>query len=413
MRTVSLKVLSWYMAIAAIVAEYTVSANLLTDLGSSYVSDGGLLIEKIHPGSYLAVLAGLLRTAHEAGRHDGMRRWVAKNGPLGVFLSGMVFCSTYALACTGTGGVIALVDSFLPAGMLAMALCDLTAPAVRRLRALIQFLLVLNTIVALAEFFTQAHLVPVSLSGGDATSEFRPAAFYDHPLTGSTATMMGLFLRPNSAEAPFLAAGFVTILIAALLAFGERAPILLAMASMAMCYAGRLGRRMLRRQIGWRDGAPVILAALLAVLATGAASAGGFGSRLGTHLYWDASAQVRMNEFGILQSLTTPELLFGCERSELLALIEPLRLTGGVGALENFWLVMLTTLGALCFPIFVAALLGLLVWLWRLSDCQGRMMIVTLILAASASNSLGRKSTLLISLVACVVSARRPAHAVT
>jgi hypothetical protein len=46
----------------------------------------------------------------------------------------------------------------------------------------------------------------------------------------------------------------------------------------------------------------------------------------------------------------------------------------------------------------------LLRWLWRTGDRSGRLMVIILIATASTSNSLGRKSTLLMMLVACVVA---------
>ena len=107
-------------------------------------------------------------------------------------------------------------------------------------------------------------------------------------------------------------------------------------------------------------------------------------------------------------------MLFGARRVDTLALIEPLRLEYGVDVLENFWLLMFVSLGALCFTVFVAGMFALVRWLWLRSDTPNRMMIVALLLAASASNSLGRKSTLLLILVACVMSnsAQAPARRV-
>jgi hypothetical protein len=397
--------LSWHFALAAVVVEFTVSASLLTDAGSSYVSEGGDILEKIHPGSYLALLAGLCRVADSLyWPHSAPPLWRQRNRALGVFIGGILFCCAYALACSGSGGVIALVDTFLPAGMLALALSDMPRHGLRRLRRLTQSLLVLNAMVALGEMATQCHLVPVSLSGGDTAAEFRPTGFYDHPLTGAAATMMGVFLRPDAARAPVRSLGFSTLMMAALLAFGERTPLFLAVIALSCCYAAGLAEKMFRRALRWWDALPILIASLIGVLVASVVFAGGISSRLSAHLYWDASAQVRMTEFGIIPLLTPAELLFGCRRDDLLALIEPLRLSAGVGALENFWLVMLATLGLFCFPLFLMALAGLLTWLWRRTDCRGRMMVVTLIMAASASNSLGRKSTLLVMLVASVLA---------
>jgi hypothetical protein len=136
-----------------------------------------------------------------------------------------------------------------------------------------------------------------------------------------------------------------------------------------------------------------------------ASANGGIGTRLSAHLYWDTSAQVRLSQFGILSLLTPRELLFGCGRTELLALIEPLRLSAHVGVIENFWLLALVTLGLIAYPIFVMSFVALIHRLWQLNDAPGKIMIMTFVCVASSSNSLGRKSTLLVALVACVLAA--------
>jgi hypothetical protein len=122
------------------------------------------------------------------------------------------------------------------------------------------------------------------------------------------------------------------------------------------------------------------------------------------HLYWDASAGVRLRVYTILGMISTPELIFGTRRDDLLALLEPMRLAYHVGVIENFWLGLLLTLGLIGFPVFVTTFAALLRWLWRQGDRQGRAMIVTLLLVATASNSLGRKSMLLVALTACVLA---------
>jgi hypothetical protein len=63
---------------------------------------------------------------------------------------------------------------------------------------------------------------------------------------------------------------------------------------------------------------------------------------------------------------------------------------------------MFISLGVLGFPFFIAGFLALLVSCWRQSNYHGRMMIVLVMLVASTSNSLGRKSPLLVLMVAAL-----------
>jgi hypothetical protein len=57
--------------------------------------------------------------------------------------------------------------------------------------------------------------------------------------------------------------------------------------------------------------------------------------------------------------------------------------------------------------MFLAAIGALSQWCWRVSGERGRALLVEVLLVASASNSLGRKSTVLVCLVATVCAVER------
>jgi hypothetical protein len=318
----------------------------------------------------------------------------------------MTVCMGAAFAFTGTGALIALIDTFLPAGALALALADADNAALRHLRRLLQCLFVLNATIALVEAALQLHLFPVPPDPSFAGNDFRPVGLTDHPLTGATATMLGWMLRPDFARAPLANLAYQGLMIAALSAFAERAPLALGLCGAIAVASTGMARRIAGRHIRPRDAVSFVTAPLAIAALLGVAIASGIGQRLGAHLYWDDSAGVRLSAFNILFMLSAPEWIFGTRREDLIAMIEPLRLTYHVGVIENFWLVMLVTLGVIGFPVFVASLASLLTWLWRQADRTGRVMVFTLVVASSCSNSLGRKSMLLVLLVACVLAAK-------
>jgi hypothetical protein len=396
--------LALWLVSAALTVELTTSSNLLSALGSHYVADGGWLVEKLHPGSYLAAAAMAARLTR--GFRPLRNTWslIWDEPDLAVFLAVIVFCMTYATAITGAGNVIALMDSFLPAGMIGVALTGMTKVDAAWIKNLLRLLLLLNGCLALCEATAGNHLVPIDPGLHERDLDFRPTALYDHALTGSTATLLGLFLLPDPERRPMAAYAYGACMFAALLVFGGRVALLLAPLFMSCWYLSYLGQR-----VAWRRLAPSHLAPVfIAVAAGGAVVCGvmesGLGERLVAHLYWDPSARARLDQFQILAWLDGPQILFGSSRTDTLALIEPLRLEYGIDVLENFWLLMFVSLGALCFPVFVVGMLALVRSLWRHSDMPGRMMVTALLLAASASNSLGRKSTLLVLLVACVMA---------
>jgi hypothetical protein len=74
----------------------------------------------------------------------------------------------------------------------------------------------------------------------------------------------------------------------------------------------------------------------------------------------------------------------------------------GVEVIENFWLLMFVSLGFAGFLIFLVGFFSLLCWCWARSGLRGRVLLVAVVAVASTSNSLGRKSTLLVGLVAAI-----------
>jgi hypothetical protein len=142
---------------------------------------------------------------------------------------------------------------------------------------------------------------------------------------------------------------------------------------------------------------------LIACAAIGVGSiSAGLGERLLTHLYWDQSAQVRLAQWTVFSDLSVWQVLLGARREDMLALLAPLWLRSGVGVLENFWLLMFVSLGAIGFPIFVLAFYALLSWCWKRTGARGRVLLASFVIVVSTSNSLGRKSTLLVALVAAI-----------
>jgi hypothetical protein len=81
-----------------------------------------------------------------------------------------------------------------------------------------------------------------------------------------------------------------------------------------------------------------------------------------------------------------------------------MRLSHGVPVIENFWLLMFLNLGLSAFPLFFAGFACLLVWCARQADGRAMPLVLATLATASASNSLGRKSALLLVLVAAACS---------
>jgi len=110
-------------------------------------------------------------------------------------------------------------------------------------------------------------------------------------------------------------------------------------------YFARLRPHAMMRALRLTHFVPVFVVGAAVLPFTWVALAAGWAARLQRHIFWDASAQARIAQFHLLALMSPTQLMFGCRRTDLLALIEPLRLTYGVDVIENFWLLHFATLG--------------------------------------------------------------------
>ncbi|HTR16908.1 MAG TPA: VpsF family polysaccharide biosynthesis protein [Acetobacteraceae bacterium] len=388
----------------AVVVNLLVSGNLLMMLGIPYALDGGALPEKLHPGTYLALAAFLLWLARERARLPHLLR---RERPAVVFLAALAVCFVWSAGTTGKNHLVVFLESFLPAGLLALVLGGAEPAALRRLGRVVLWLLAANVLLALAEAMLHANLITFYLDAKPTVQkagEFRPTALYDHPLTGAALTMMGCFLAAALPGRPWRwpwgRGWWLGLFLAGLLAFGERSALAVTVVLLGGWYGAALLRRVLTRRLGRADlaglcAALLVLPAVAALLLTQTA----VGDRLIAHSHWDASAEVRSVQWRLLSLMTREEFLFGVTRMRREVLLHQLGLTYPIGVIENFWLLLLTDLGAVGFAVFVAGFLALLLWGWRRATPLGRVMLIGVVLVASGSNSLGRKSNVLTVLV--------------
>ena len=286
-----------WLAVAGVCTELCVSANLLTLLGVPYVSEGGALPLKLHPGTYLLLAACLAACASGQAARSTDSRLLA-------FFAAIGGCLAWLGLMTGAGNMIVLLDTFLPAGCLAVALAGARAGTQAALRRAMQILLCGNALLALGETVVQATLIPLYLNDAayrPVMQDFRPTALFDHPLTGALMMMIGLALAPAGRwRLPYQ-----MLIWAALVAFGGRMALGVAVLTAGWQMASQGSRLVLSRdgRAAWAMlAAGCALAGFVAVGSValgGVALAGGLGGRLAGHLYWDQSAQVRLAQWAI------------------------------------------------------------------------------------------------------------------
>jgi len=392
--------------LASLAVNLTISSNLLMALGIPYDAPGGSWLVKLHPASWLALLSGVLLLARDRQPVTTVRRLLAAEAATCAFLALMAVCVLFTAVATGSDNAVVFLDTFMPAGVLALVASQAGPRARRRCGLLVLGLLAGNALLCLGETLAGRHLLTVYLADQpliEPPGEFRGTALYDHPLTGATLTAMGVFMLPATRLARAVRAGLLALFLVGLLGFGERTALAATLGTLALRGGLRCVARLRSGRLRGRDLAAGVTAALaIAGLIGGLLAWTSIGERIRLRAYWDASAATRSVEWQALGLLDIREALFGVGYARLAALAAQLDLRVAFGGFETLWLLMFLHLGAFGGVFFLIGFGTLLIGLWRRSAATGRMMLVVVIAVASASNSLARKSDILSVLVPCL-----------
>ena len=385
---------------------------LLDRFGIFYTRIGGAMWEKIHPSTYICLLAVL---AAAFARADPMRFvvYLARQEPrVMLFFAGLVAIALTTFMLEGIAELGFLLDTFFVPAMIAMIL-SVTPPATRRLIfKTIVALVIANAIVGIVETALQEQFIPPTNADGSPyfDLQFRPWALLQHPLNNALVTATTLIIAYPMIRSSLWRLALLLLLLTALFAFGGRAAFAGSVAALTLMLAAALGGGLLSRRFTYGQSiyvlvlvmaVPMVLAVLLATT--------NIGERIADNLSWDSSAETRLQVYRLLDMMSGQDLWFGIGSRRLAEMSSAI---GGQGIIiENFWLVLLARLGLLQFVLFVAIFALFLSRLWQGAAGNVRLGLVLFMLVASTNNSLSVKGNALSLITALILCAQalRPA----
>jgi len=113
---------------------------------------------------------------------------------------------------------------------------------------------------------------------------------------------------------------------------------------------------------------------------------------------------VRHQQWEVLDHTNFRDMMFGVSPDRMMELKAEIGLDAATTDIENFWLIMFLNLGVIGFGLYLIAFFAFMIHLGRSTKHPlGWVVLVTMIIVASTSNSLGRKCSDLDFLVACMV----------
>lgn len=387
---------------------FSISPMVLANWGIPYGAVGGTPLAKVHPGAWAIFLGLALAALRFSSPFVFALRAAALFPGVVAFLASWLVLLWYAIVVQKLP-FTPMIDSFLLPLALLLALSTQTDAARRRLALGLHALLLVNALLGLAEYLLGFRLTPYVVGDEELVADWRATSLLGHPLSNALMTgcwMIVLTLGGGRDLPKALRPALCVVALAAMVAFGGRTSLVLALIAMAgVLFRDFLG--VLRGdRIDVRLTAGVIAVAPLLVVGVGALYAAGFFDQMLERFVNDhGSANARLIMLGFFKHLSWEELVFGPSVDKMNGLQ---RIEGVDYGLESFFVAYVLTYGALVSAVFFAGLAAFCREVTRASSPRAILPLIFFFLVAATSVSLSAKTTTLGMLVALLLTMLRP-----
>lgn len=273
----------------------------------NYKGSGGFVFEKIHPATYLMILAPLVRggTGRNAFSQSGLS-WLG--------LIGFVICVLWSLLSGNSGFSAIIVDIFVGPALLYIVQRSLSFNEVRRLGWIFLILALVNFPIVVAELVTHntlynAGVEHLYVAGLGMQESSRPAGLFEHPLMAGPVCICAMLLVKNGLASRTLAFVIMLILLLEVAFLSVRLPLMLASFVFAVFLLKNLNT--VRGQI------VAFLIALAAPIAVYALVEFGIFNRVIERGVWDESAASRLTIYNIFDYMSQAEILWGVDTDRI------------------------------------------------------------------------------------------------
>ncbi len=392
-RTVGVGGPTRWLVWATVAAMTTISAMVLTAIGVPYATSGGAFLTKIHPATWLAV-AAVVAAMIDRG---GPGRWAARiatDQPGVVALAVAVVMILLHTAAVQRLPLSPIIDTFaLP--ILVFAAIGVLDPASRRgIGSALHLFLAINAAIGLVEYASGWRLTPMYDIDGKIIVDWRSTSLLGHPLNNAFATGCWLVMLATGGGRhlrPAVRAAAMALATMALVAFGGRVAMILALAMTAAAAAVGLARILAGRRFALTD-ATIVVAAVTAftVAAVVAVDAGAADRLIGRFTDDSGSAGTRIAMFRIFADLGWEEFLFGPPPDLML---QAQREHGIRIGIESSEVAFVAFYGLIPAAVLLAAIGAYLAELVRATSRASLWPIVFFVVVMSASTGLSSKST--------------------
>jgi len=384
--------------LGAVIAIFTLSGGVLTNLKIHYLTPGGNFLEKLHPGTYATFIATLLLLMRDGDPIGEINRAFtdAKLLLVHLFCWFVLLIQMFVLERPFT----VIIDTFLLPILLCLLIWRLTPAQRRPLVWAIHATLLLNILIGYYEYFSGHRIIPLTLGSVLVVGEWRSAALLGHPLTASGivgAYIMALVLRPAICPPITIRVPLIAFSLGSLMAFGGRTAlmtVLLVLACLGLLETIRLIRGK-RVPLLFAVGALCLLFAAAGIVFA-ALYLGIFDKMLLRFSSDKGSAMARFATFDMLNHFQWSELILGPNPVRVNALQSQLGLNYGI---ENFWVSCIVQFGLIHTILITLGLTCFFIELLRRSDLAAWAIVLLILMIAASSVSFSSKNIQLAQLV--------------
>jgi hypothetical protein len=379
------------LMLLAIAATFTLSSGVLTNWKIHYLTAGGNFYEKLHPATYVTLLAFGLLLLRSRGPIGELNRIFSESKLLLAYLLCWLFLLIQVFVLERPFTVI--IDTFLLPILIAMVMWQLSSVQKRPLAWAIHVTILVNVVLGYYEYFSGHRLIPLTLGDVVVVGEWRSAALLGHPLTASGivgAYVLALVLRPAICPPLLVRLPLIALCLASLMAFGGRTSLVTVLAMIGLVG----GFEALRLIQGKRMPLPAAILGICVLFAAGAIifaalDLGIFDKMLLRFSSDKGSTLARYATFSLLSHFDWHELVLGPNPVRVNALQSQLGLNYGI---ENFWISSVVQFGLVHTTLMTIGLVCFFVELLRRSNRAAWAILVLIVVIAASSVSFSSKN---------------------
>lgn len=379
------------LVLLAVVGLFTISSAMLTTWKIHYVITGGGFYEKVHPATYLVLIALFLSLIRHGDPIGQLGRIFADAPWLLLFLICWTWLLVYMIATEQpfTG----IIDTFLLPVLLCVLLWPLSPQEKRPILWALHLAIFVNILIGYYEYFSGHRLIPLSLGDVVVLGEWRASALLGHPLTASgvVATyVIALVFRPALCPSPVLRLPLIAFSLASLMAFGGRTSLV----TVLFILTGAAAIQLFRILRGQRMSLLAVIGTIC-LLFIGAAAIffvfelGTFDKMILRFASDRGSAQSRYGAVNLLSHFDWHELIWGPDQARASALQQAYGLKYGV---ENFWISCIVQYGIVTTVLLTLGLAAMFAEILKRAAGTAWLIVLLVVIVAASSVSFSSKN---------------------